>query len=238
MPYLRTTYPAVTGFEGKPTLINNIETMSSVSAIFQNGSEWFIGSGTEQSRGTKVVTLTGNIVNKFTVEVQFGTTLKSIVTDIGGGVSDGKVVKAVQFGGPTGSYFTADSLDIPVDYESIEAAGSIIGSGTVEVFGTDLCAVEITRDVITYIHDQSCGKCVFCREGSYQMYDILEDISKNEGKPQDIDLLIELGEAMKLGCICALGRTAPNPVLSSIRLFQTDYDSHIDRKRCPANGRG
>jgi len=233
MPYIRTTYPAVYGFEGKPTLINNLETMSNVSAIFQNGSDWYSGFGTERSRGTKVITLSGNVVHKYTVEVPFGTTLQSMVTDIGGGVPNGKDIKAVQFGGPTGAYFYTDSLDIPVDYESMEEAGSIIGSGTVEVFSSDSCAVEMARDVISYIQTQSCGKCVFCREGSYQMSDILEDISKNVGKPQDLELLIELGEAMKLGCICGLGRTAPNPVLSSIRLFRRDYDAHIKEKRCP-----
>jgi NADH-quinone oxidoreductase subunit F len=236
MPYLRTIYPAVSGLAGKPTLINNLETFSNVSTIFQNSSEWYSGFGTEQSRGTKVITLTGNVVNGYTVEVPFGTTLRSIVADIGGGAQEGKGIKAVQFGGPTGAYFAAGSLDIPISYEAIIEAGSIIGSGTVEVFGSNSCAVEMARDVISYIQTQSCGKCVFCREGSYQMLNILEDISKNVGKPQDVDLLIELGEAMKLGCICALGRTAPNPVLSSIKLFQNDYDAHIKGKRCPSDG--
>jgi len=237
MPYLRPPYPAIHGLADKPTLINHLETLSNVSAIFQNGSEWYSGFGTEQSKGTKVITLSGKVVHRYTVEAPFGTTLRSIVEDIGGGVLNGKNIKAVQFGGPTGAYFKADSLDIQVDYETMEEAGSMIGSGTVEVFGSDSCAVEMTKDIISYIHTQSCGKCVFCREGSYQMSDILKDISKHLGKPQDLDLLIELGEEMKIGCICGLGRTAPNPVLSSIKLFRNEYEVHIKEKRCPINSR-
>jgi len=233
MPYLRPPYPAIHGLADKPTLINQLETLSNVSAIFQNGSQWYSSFGTEQSKGTKVITLSGKVVHQYTVEVPFGTTLRSIVEDIGGGVLSGKNIKAVQFGGPTGAYFNADSLDIQVDYKTMEEAGSIIGSGTVEVFDSDSCAVEMTKDIISYIHTQSCGKCVFCREGSYQMSDILKDISEHLGKPQDLDLLIELGEEMKIGCICGLGRTAPNPVLSSIQLFRKEYEVHIKEKRCP-----
>jgi len=235
MPYVRPPYPAVSGLEGQPTLINNLETMASVSAIFQNSAEWFSGFGTERSKGTKIITLSGNVIQKYTVEVPFGTTLRSIVEDIGGGVPDGKKIKAVQFGGPTGAYLTADSLDMPVGYEAAEKVGSIIGSGTVEVFDSDSCAVETARDIITYIQTQSCGKCVFCREGSYQMSDILQDIAEGKGEPGNLDLLIELGEAIRVSCICGLGRNAPNPVLSSIKLFRSDYDAHIKEKRCPLN---
>jgi NADH:ubiquinone oxidoreductase subunit F (NADH-binding) len=233
MPYVRPPYPATHGFRNKPTLISHVETLSNVSAIFQNGSQWYSDFGTEQSKGAKVITLSGNVVHKYTVEVPFGTTLRSIFKDIGGGVSEGKDIKAVQFGGPTGAYFPADSLDIRIDYETMKEAGSIIGSGTVEVFDGDSCAVEMTKDILSYIHAQSCGKCVFCREGSYQMADILKDISEYMGKPQDLDLLIELGEKMKIGCICGLGQTAPNPVLSSIKFFRNEYDVHIKEKRCP-----
>ena len=233
MSYMRPPYPATKGFGDKPTLINNLETVSNVSAIFQNGSQWYSCFGTERSKGAKVMTLSGNVIHKYSVEVPFGTTLRSIVEDIGGGVSGGKNIKAVQFGGPTGNYFTVDSLDIHVDYETIGEAGSIIGSGTVEVFDGGSCVVEMTKDVISYIQTQSCGKCVFCREGSYQMADILKDISEYMGKPQDLDLLIELGEEMKICCLCGLGRNAPNPVLSSIKLFRNEYDAHIKGKRCP-----
>jgi NADH:ubiquinone oxidoreductase subunit F (NADH-binding) len=157
------------------------------------------------------------------------------VRDIGGGVSGGKNIKAVQLGGPTGAYFAADALDISVDYETIKEAGSIIGSGTVEIFDNDSCAVEMTKEITSYLQGQSCGKCVFCREGTYQMADILKDISEHGGEPRDLGLLIELGEAMQISCICGLGRTAPNPVLSSINLFRNEYDAHIKGKRCPIN---
>ncbi|MCK4274270.1 MAG: NADH-quinone oxidoreductase subunit L [Dehalococcoidales bacterium] len=235
MPYLRTTYPAVSGFEGKPTLVNNIETLSHVSAIFQNSAAWYSGIGTERSRGTKIITLSGNVVHQYTVEVPFGTTLRTVVVDIGGGVLNGKGIKAVQFGGPTGCYFTGDSLDITIDYETMNEAGGIMGSGTIEVYGSDSCAVEMARDVMSYLQAESCGKCVFGREGTYQMSDILNDIAENKGKHEDLDLLVELGEGMKNGSICGLGRTAPDPVLSSIKLFRRDYDAHITEKRCSAN---
>ena len=238
IPYVRTVYPAISGLYGKPTLINNLETLSDVSAIFQNGPEWYSGFGTKQSRGTKVITLSGSVAHKYTVEVPFGTTLQSVVVGIGGGVPNGKNIKAVQFGGPTGVYFNADSLNIGIDYETTEEASSIIGSGVVEVFDSGSCAVEMARNVSYYIQTQSCGKCVFCREGSHQMYDILKDISEYRGRPQDLDLLAELGEAMATGCICGLGSTAPNPVLSSIKLSSDDYEAHIKDKRCPVNGTG
>ncbi len=233
MPYLRTVYPAVSGLYRKPTLINNLETLSGVSAIFQNSPEWYSGFGTEQSRGTKIITLAGSVKHKYTVEVPFGTTLQSMVMGIGGGVPDGKVIKAVQFGGPTGAFFSIDSLNLSIDYETMKIAGSVIGSGVVEVFDSSSCVVEIARDASHFICAQSCGKCVFCREGCIQMYDILKDISEYRGKPGDIDLLIELGEAMMTGSICGLGSTAPNPVLSSIRHFYDDYEAHIKDKRCP-----
>jgi NADH-quinone oxidoreductase subunit F len=222
MSYVRPPYPAVKGFSDKPTLINNIETFSNVSAVLQRGSKWFAGFGTERSKGTKVITFSGAVLPKFTIEVEFGTRLLSIIDKIGSGASNGKKFKAVQLGGPTGAYFNGDSLDIPIDYEAIEDAGSIIGSGTIEVLLDDVCAVETCRDLISYIQTQSCGKCVFCREGSRQISDILTDITHQMGKPEDLDLLIELSEAMKIGCICALGRTTPNPVLSSIRLFRDE----------------
>jgi NADH-quinone oxidoreductase subunit F len=235
MPYLRTVYPAEKGLNDKPTLINNAETLSNISAIFQNGPEIVSGTGTEKSRGTKVITLCGEIANKYTVEVPFGTTLRTLVEDIGGGAAGGsKIIKAVQFGGPTGSYFAGDSLDTPISYEAMEEADAIIGSGTIEVYSGDRCAVEMARDAAAYLQGESCGKCVFCREGTYQMVDILTDISDNKGKEEDLDLLNELAEGMKTGSICGLGRTAPAPVLSSMRLFPGDYDIHIKEKRCGA----
>ncbi len=236
MPYIRPPYPAVNGLDGVPTLINNVETLACVAAIFQNGPDWYSECGTEQSKGTKVLTLAGSLVNKCTVEVPFGTTVKSLVTDIGGGIPDGKTLKAVQFGGPAGAFFSADSLDIPIDYEVVKDAGSIIGSGTVEVFDTGSCAVGMAYEKITYLHSQSCGKCVFCREGTYQMSDMLGDITDSKGKNEYLDLITELAQAMKIGCICGLGRNAWNPVMSSIVLFRDEYDAHINEKRCPVKG--
>ena len=232
MPYVRPPYPATKGFAGKPTLIHNIETLSNVSALFQNEGVWDPAIGTEKSKGTKVITITGDAIHKYTIEVPFGTTIRHIVEDIGGSVSKGRGIKAVQLGGPTGAFFSVDSMDIPLDYETIVQAGAMIGSGTIRVFEDSSCAVEITNDIMTYVQSQSCGKCVFCREGTFQMSDILKDISEEKGKPQDLDLLMELGEAMKIGCICGLGRTALNPVLSSIKLFRDEYDSHIKGKKC------
>lgn len=235
MPYLRTVYPAEKGLHDKPTLINNAETLSNVSAVFQNGPEAVASIGTGKSRGTKIITLSGEIAHQYTVEVPFGTTLRTLVEEIGGGAAGGKDIKAVQFGGPTGSYFAGDSLDTPISYEAMEEVEAIIGSGTLEVYGSDACAVEMVKDAMTYLQAESCGKCVFCREGTYQMVDILNDISDNKGKEEDLDLLYELAEGMKIGSICGLGRTAPAPVLSSIKLFRNNYDVHIREKRCGAS---
>ncbi|UCD09245.1 MAG: hypothetical protein JSU79_00955 [Dehalococcoidales bacterium] len=237
MPYLRITDPAVSGIEGKPTLINNLETLACVSAIFQNSAEWFNNTGTKQSPGTKVITISGDAAHRYTVEVPFGIMLKSLVYDIGGGALNGKNLKAVQFGGPTGRFFDVDSLNIGIDFESMKEAGSIIGSGVVKVYDSSNCAVETTLDIVDYLHDQSCGKCVFCREGSLQIFEILKDISENTSKPGDLDLVQELCEAMKEGSICGLGTNIPNPVISSIHLFSSDFEAHIRNKRCPLGKR-
>ncbi len=231
MPYIRTAYPAVKGFQNKPTLINDIETLADVSAIFQKGSEWFAGFGTDKSKGTKVMTLSGVVVHKYSIEVNFGTTLEQVVNAFGGGVSGGKDIKVVQLGGPIGAFFGVDSLDLQIDYEAVEQAGTIMGSGSIEVIDEDSCVVGVTNDLMTYIQEQSCGKCVFCREGSLQMAMILNDIKEGMGKPKDIDLLNDLGEHMKIGCICSLGRNAPNPVLSGLKIFREDYDAYINKKR-------
>ncbi len=237
MPFLRTVYPAEKGLHDKPTLINNAETLTNVSAVLQNSPEIVSGIGTEKSKGTKVITLCGEITNKYTVEVPFGATLRTLVEDIGGGTVGAKEIKAVQFGGPTGSFFTGDSLDTPISYETTEAAEAIIGSGTIEVFSNDRCAVEIARDAMVYLQEESCGKCVFCREGTYQMVDILSDIFNNIGKQEDLDLISEITEGMKTGSICGLGKTAPAPVLSSMKLFPGDYEAHIKEKRCGVTGK-
>ena len=232
MPYRRTVYPAVEGLNKKPTLVNNAETLSHISAIFQNDAAWYAGIGTEKSRGTKILTLTGDLVNNDTIEVPFGTTLRAAIKESGNDIN-ARDIKAIQFGGPTGTFLGPDSLDTPIAFETISEFGGIMGSGTIEVFDNNHCAVEMARNAIDYIESQSCGKCTFCREGSLQMADFLKDISENKGKPEELELLLELGEAMATGSICGLGKTAPNPVLSSIRLFHGDYDTHLNEKTCP-----
>ena len=232
MPYLRNLYPANKGYNDKPTLINNVETFSNISAIIQKGADWFADSGTEKSKGSKIITLAGKAAHKYTIEVPFGTTIRNIVSGIGITSEDNKL-KAVQFGGPTGVFYDDSSLDVPIDYESIKDSGSIMGSGTVKIFTDDSCAVEMARDTISYLQTQSCGKCVFCREGTYQMTEILKDIETTGGKQQDLDLLVELGEAMKVSSLCALGKTAPNPVLSSLDRFRRDFEIHIKNGKCP-----
>jgi len=233
MPSLRESNEVASEFEGTPTLINNIETLVNVSAIIRRGAEWFDRLGTKTSAGSKVVTLSGSVVHGFTVEVPFGTELGTIVREIGGGADDGSPIKAVQFGGPTGAYFSISELSIPIDYEAIRASGSVIGWGTIEVIPGGTCAVEMTERLVSYLQSESCGKCVFCREGTFQMSDILKDIAEDEGKALDLDLLAELGAQMQVGSICGFGRSAPNPVLSSIRLFRHEYDIHIKEKKCP-----
>ena len=234
IPYLKTVDPAVKGIGGKPTLVNNLETLACVSAIFQNGAEWYKVTGTDKSPGTKVITISGDAVHKYTVEVPFGTTLDSVVKDIGGGTPGEEAVKAIRFGGPTGRFFDVNSLDTHIDFESMTEAGTILGSGVLTVYDNSNCVVETTRDLVDYLHDQSCGKCVFCREGSLQIFEIFKDISENNSRPGDLDLVTELCEAMKEGSICGLGTNIPNPVLSSINLFGSDYESHIQSKKCPA----
>jgi NADH:ubiquinone oxidoreductase subunit F (NADH-binding) len=226
LPYIRTVYPAAGGIDGKPTLINNVETLACVPAVFRDN---------KPDLNTKVVNVTGNVKNLCTVEVPFGTTLRDIIESIGGGTPDGLKTRAVQFGGPTGALFDADSLDTAIGFESLQEAGSIMGSGVLEVFGGGSCAVEIIEDMVNRLHEHSCGKCVFCREGSHQLRDIYRDILANKSRPGDMEMINELCEAMKEGCICALGSTMSNPVLSSLRRFASDYDSHITDKKCPAD---
>lgn len=232
MPYGRPPYPAAHGLKGAPTVVGNGETFANVSAILQRGSAWFSAIGTEGSRGSKVFTLSGDVTHRYTVEVPFGTTLRALVEEIGGGISGGKGFKAVRIGGPTGTYAGSDALDRAIDYEEAERMGAIIGSGTIEVFGSDACGVEMAADAISYLQMESCGKCVFCREGSYQMADILKGISERTGSTQDLELLDELAGQMGQGCICSLGKGAPNAVLSSMKLFRDDYEGHIKEKKC------
>jgi NADH-quinone oxidoreductase subunit F len=234
MPFVCSSHPPISGLGGKPTLIHQAETLAHVSAILQKGVEWYAGFGTDQSRGTKVFTLSGKVMHPGLIEVPMGTPLREIVYDVGGGIPDSKALKAMQIGGPTGGYLPASSLDLPVDYEHLSAAGTLIGSGSILVIDGDACIVDQAKSSLSFIQNESCGKCVFCREGTMQMAEILTDITEGRGKTHDIDLLLELGEGLKLGAQCDLGRTAPNPALTAIRYFREEVEAHIKERRCQA----
>ncbi len=233
-PRQRPPFPAQSGLWGKPTNINNVETWANVPAIINRGADWFASIGTEKSKGTKVFSLVGKINNTGLVEVPMGITLREIVYDIGGGIPDGKKFKAVQTGGPSGGCIPADLLDLPVDYERLTEAGSIMGSGGMIVLDEDTCIVDIAKYFLTFTNDESCGKCTSCREGSEALLETLTKISNGEGEEGDIEFLQELGEAIKDASMCGLGQTLPNPVLSTLRHFKEEYEAHIKDKRCPA----
>ena len=234
MPRPRPPFPANSGLWGKPTNINNVETWANVSAIMQKGADWYSGYGTEKSRGTKTFSLVGKVVRTGLIEVPMGIKMRDIIYGIGGGIPDGKNFKAVQTGGPSGGCLPESFLDSPVDYESLAQAGSIVGSGGMVVMDEDTCMVDVAKYFLTFTQLESCGKCIQCRWGTKQMLDILQDIVNGDGKEGDIELLLELGEAVKNGSLCALGGTAPNPVLTTIRYFRDEYEAHINEKRCPA----
>jgi NADH-quinone oxidoreductase subunit F len=234
MPFVCSSRPPISGLGGKPTLIHQAETWAHVSAVMEKGAEWYAGLGTEQSRGTKVFSLSGKVMHPGLIEVPMGTPLREMVYDIGGGIPDGKPLKTIQVGGPTGGYLPASSLDLPIDYEHLSAAGTIMGSGGILVIDGDACIVDQAKCSLSFIQNESCGKCVFCRDGTMQMTAILTDITEGRGKAQDIDLLLELGEGLKLGSQCDLGRTAPNPVLTAIRYFREELEAHIKDRKCQA----
>ena len=234
MPNPRPPFPAQSGLWGKPTTINNVKTLAVIPVIIGRGAGELAAIGTEKSKGTAVFALTGKIANSGLVEVPMGMSLREIIFDIGGGIPNGKRFKALQTGGPSGGCLPASFLDSPVDYESLAAAGSIMGSGGMVVLDEDTCMVDMAKYFLSFTQLESCGKCIPCRWGTKQMLDILEDISCGRGRVDDIDLLIELGEAVKAGSLCGLGQTAPNPVLSTIRYFRSEYEDHIKRSHCPA----
>jgi NADH-quinone oxidoreductase subunit F/NADP-reducing hydrogenase subunit HndC len=231
MPRPRTTEE---GLWNKPTLLNNVKTFANIPLIINNGSEWFAKRGSEKSKGTAVFSLTGKVVNCGLLEVPLGATLRKIIYDIGGGVPGGKALKAVQTGGPSGGCLPADLIDMSVDFDSLTRAGSIMGSGGLVVMDEDTCMVDVARYFLDFNQRESCGQCIPCRLGTRQMFEILDDITKGEGRPGDIDLLFELSEAIKRSSICGLGKTAPNPVLTTLRYFRDEYEAHIHEKRCPA----
>jgi NADH:ubiquinone oxidoreductase subunit F (NADH-binding)/(2Fe-2S) ferredoxin/Pyruvate/2-oxoacid:ferredoxin oxidoreductase delta subunit len=233
-PRVRPPYPAQSGYLGKPTNINNVETWANVPHIIKRGAAWFSSIGTETSKGTKVFSLVGKVVNTGLVEVPMGITMREIVFDIGGGIPDGKKFKAVQTGGPSGGCIPDSLLDTPVDYESLVQAGSIMGSGGMIVMDEDNCMVEVARYFVSFTQEESCGKCTPCREGTWHMKNLLTDIAEGRGQEGDIELLEKMGQMIKATALCGLGNTAPNPVLTTIRYFRDEYEAHIRDKRCPA----
>ncbi len=234
MPSPRPPYPAVSGLWGQPTNINNVETYSNVPYIITEGADEFSSIGTENSSGTKVFALTGKINNTGLVEVPMGTTLKEVIYEIGGGLGAGKKFKAVQTGGPSGGCLPEDYLDLPIDYDSLLDAGTMMGSGGMVVMDEDSCMVDVARFFLNFTQSESCGKCTPCREGTKRMLEILNRITSGEGKDGDIELLEELGAHIKSTSLCGLGQSAPNPVLSTIRYFRDEYEAHIHDDSCPA----
>jgi len=234
MPRSRPPFPAQSGLWGKPSNINNVKSLATVPVIIAKGAGWYAQIGTEKSKGTVVFALTGKIANSGLVEVPMGMPLQEIIYDIGGGIPGGKRFKAVQTGGPSGGCLPVSHLNRPVDYESLTEAGSIIGSGGMVVMDEDTCMVDVARYFLSFTQDESCGKCVMCRLGTKQMLDILENICNGRGRLEDIDLLLEISEAVKAGSLCGLGQTAPNPVLTTIRYFRHEYEEHIKKHYCRA----
>ncbi len=234
MPRPRPPFPAQVGLWKEPTNNNNVETYANVAQIIHRGGKWYASIGTETSKGTKVFALTGDVQNIGLVEVPMGTTLRTIIFEIGGGIPKKRKFKAVQLGGPSGGCVPEDFLDTPVDYESIAKVGAIMGSGGMIVMDDHSCMVDMARFFMDFIQDESCGKCTPCREGTKQMLKILEKITLGKGEPGDIDLLENLSYIIKDSALCGLGQTGPNPVLSTIKYFRDEYEAHVHDKKCPA----
>lgn len=233
-PRPRPPFPALKGLFQKPTILNNVETFANIPQIIVNGPEWFASMGTEKSKGTKVFALGGKINNTGLVEIPMGTTLREIVEEIGGGIPGGKRFKAAQTGGPSGGCIPAEHLDVPIDYDNLIAIGSMMGSGGLIIMDEDTCMVDIAKFFLEFTVDESCGKCTPCRIGTRRMLEILEKITKGQAEMEDLDRLEELCNHLKTSSLCALGQTAPNPVLSTLRYFRDEYIAHIVDKKCPA----
>lgn len=233
MPRPRPPYPIKSGLNGKPTLINNVETFANISYIINNGSSDYASIGTETSKGTKIFALAGKVNHTGLVEVAMGTTLREIIFEIGGGIPDGREFKAVQLGGPSGGCLSEKHLDLPVDYETLVSAGAIMGSGGMIVMDETNCMVELARFFLGFVQNESCGKCVPCRIGTKKMLNILTKLTKGKGKAEDVEELKRLGRLMRESSLCGLGQTAANPVLSTIENFPEDYKIHIEEKFCP-----
>ena len=233
-PRSRPPFPAVKGLFGKPTILNNVETYANIPRIVINGPEWFSSMGTEKSKGTKVFALGGKIKNTGLIEIPMGMTLREIIEDIGGGVPNGKAFRAAQTGGPSGGCISIDNFDVPIDYDNLTAIGSMMGSGGLIVMDEDNCMVDIAKFFLGFTVEESCGRCTPCRIGTRRLYEMLEKITQGRGEQEDIDKLEELCEHIAGSSLCALGQTAPNPVMSTLRFFRSEYDEHVKNKRCPS----
>ncbi len=235
MPRVKPPRTVERGLFDKPTVLNNVETLANVPHIITRGADWYRSIGPENSPGTKAFALTGNIQNTGLIEVPMGTTLREIIFDIGGGMRDGAEFKAVQIGGPSGGCLTKEHLDLPLDFDSLQKVGAMIGSGGLVVMDDKTCMVEVARFFMNFTQNESCGKCVPCREGTKRMLEILERIVAGQGKEGDIDLLLELAETISATALCGLGKTAAQPVVSTIRYFRDEYEAHEKEKRCPTH---
>jgi len=234
-PRQRPPYNAQSGLWGKPTNLNNVETLATVPWIIRNGAKVFAELGTEKSKGTKVFSIVGKIRNTGLVEVEMGTPLRRIIEDIGGGIPGNKAFKAVQTGGPSGGCIPASHLDLPVDYEHLAEAGSIMGSGGMVVMDEDTCMVDVARYFLEFTTDESCGRCSACRDGSAALLQLLTDMCQGQSREGDIELLEEICNAVKEASLCGLGESLPNPALSTLRYFRQEYESHVKDKKCPAH---
>jgi NADH-quinone oxidoreductase subunit F len=234
LPRYRPPYPAVKGLFGQPTVVNNVKTLAYVPPIINQGADWFAAIGTKESPGTAVFSLVGKIVNTGMVEVPMGTTLRHIIYDVGSGIPKSKKFKAVQIGGPSGGCLPESALDLPVDFNSLQHAGAIMGSGGMVVCDKDDCMVEMARYFLEFTQRESCGKCTFCRLGTKQMLELLTDFTQGKGKIKDLEILEKLAGEVKAGSLCGLGRTAPNPILTTLRYFRHEYEEHITLGKCPA----
>ena len=234
MPRHRPPYPVQKGLWKKPTVINNVKTLASVPPILTHGATWYRSIGTQNSPGTAIFSIVGNVVHAGLVEIPMGVSLRTLIFDICGGIPNNKKFKAVQIGGPSGGCLSEDFLDTPIDFDSLTQAGAMMGSGGMVVMDEDTCMVEVARYFLDFTQKESCGKCTFCRIGTYHLLKILERLTKGEGQEGDLELLEALSRDIKAGSLCGLGKTAPNPVLTSMKYFRDEYDAHIKEKRCPA----
>jgi len=234
MPSIRPPYPVEKGLMGMPTVINNVKTFATVPAILENGADWFRQIGTDSSPGTAIFSVVGNVIHPGLVEIPMGVTLRDLIFDVCGGIPHRKGFKAVQIGGPSGGCLPEEFLDTPIDFDSLSHAGAMMGSGGMVVMDEDSCVVDVSRYFLDFTQKESCGKCTFCRIGTYQLLSILERVTKGEGKEEDLVQLEELSREIKEGSLCGLGRTAPNPVLTTLRYFKDEYEAHVRERRCPA----